>query len=247
MKNVLIFGTCASRDLFNYPESQNNLKLIDYFARSSLVSIFSPPLEASQYVDLESISSKFRKRCVQRDFDKSFIVKLKRTEFDILLIDFLDERLDLWEAAPGSYVTVSEELLEGHPDITKHATIEGLSESKIRMWEESWEKFIQFADENNILNKIRINKLYLTSKGFHGIHKGIFSSKYITAINEYLDKLYRASAINIARSQFIEYPAGMMRINPGHRWGKGPYHYIDDVYKYQIDHLSKLISEKYTY
>ena len=135
---------------------------------------------------------------------------------------------------------MSDELIEGNPEINDRLIIEGLSSRKIRLWEESWKRFMQLSDEKEFHQKVYINKLYLTSKGFHGLRKGIFSSRYIREVNDFLEELYGIAKQYVPVEQIIEYPSGLLRTNPKHRWGKGPYHYIDDVYLYLIDFLSRI-------
>jgi Family of unknown function (DUF6270) len=36
---LLIFGSCVSRDILNYPQAKAQFALVDYYARSSIASL----------------------------------------------------------------------------------------------------------------------------------------------------------------------------------------------------------------
>lgn len=86
--NILIFGSCVSRDAFNY-EAASNFKLLAYFSRSSMGSAFCPITQEDRYS--HSLTSPFQQRMVHADFSKEFRAKLPKLSFDILLVDFIDE------------------------------------------------------------------------------------------------------------------------------------------------------------
>lgn len=65
--NVLIIGSCVSRDIFNLPAAQD-LQLSLYVARSSLASIFSPIPFKDTYS--AHVKSPFQKRLVEWDIEK---------------------------------------------------------------------------------------------------------------------------------------------------------------------------------
>ena len=84
---VFIWGSCVSRDCFNYfPSSSFNI--VKYHRSCSCVSAMSRsvPLEG---VNIDAIENKFKQKSVIYDFKKQLLLDLETTEFDILLIDFI--------------------------------------------------------------------------------------------------------------------------------------------------------------
>lgn len=113
MTRVAILGSCVTRDLFELP---TDLEVALYTSRTSLISLMAAPVALpAAGIPLDS---SFQRRCVERDFAKSFFDDLVEAEADALVIDLIDERFHL-VAVDGSYVTQSRELasagLEGDP------------------------------------------------------------------------------------------------------------------------------------
>src|SRR5262245_35612735 len=106
---LLIFGSCVSRDIFNYPWAKTQLALVDYYARSSIASLGARTIEMPSSV--QNISSKFQRRMVERDIRKDFLNDLTRLQFDVLLIDLIDERFNLYVEPDGGACTLSSELV----------------------------------------------------------------------------------------------------------------------------------------
>ena len=49
---ILIFGSCVSRDILNYPQANTQLVLVDYYARSSIASLGAKPIEMPSTVKI---------------------------------------------------------------------------------------------------------------------------------------------------------------------------------------------------
>lgn len=58
--NIAIFGSCVSRDVFNFDE-ENKFNIIDCFARSSFASIYTSPSD----IPVSVLESSFQNRQVQ--------------------------------------------------------------------------------------------------------------------------------------------------------------------------------------
>lgn len=88
---VFILGSCVSRDPFELADKRD-FEVVNYYARTSFASLGS-----EAYVDekiLSGIDSKWQKRMVKADMDKSFFKAIKESKFDVLLIDSLMKGLD---------------------------------------------------------------------------------------------------------------------------------------------------------
>lgn len=85
---VFIIGSCVSRDAFNLPGVPD---IADYVARSSFASAFEA-VPDREIPDLERNPSKFQRRMVQGDWQKTLEGKLLDHRDGMVLVDLIDER-----------------------------------------------------------------------------------------------------------------------------------------------------------
>ena len=79
---MVIFGSCVSRDAFEYDDS-HEFRIVEYFARSSIGSAFAH--NGPGQINLESLRSQFQRRVVEFDLLKTFPQFLVDADFDILV------------------------------------------------------------------------------------------------------------------------------------------------------------------
>lgn len=89
MNNILIFGSCVSRDILRL--NPNRFSTTHYIARQSLISAYSPPIEMPNSMHFES---RFLQRSIQGDFNSDAMrrIRFHAGEVDQLLIDLATER-----------------------------------------------------------------------------------------------------------------------------------------------------------
>ena len=153
MSRVFIYGSCVSRDAFSLPEAAK-FSVVEYCARTSLVSAWAPVVPCAN-VPLDRLGSFWKSRCIQRDFAKELLPCLEKTDFDILLLDFIDERFDIYRYPDGSIITLSSELDECMYEPSGGERISAYGDEKTDLWAACWGKFITFCKEHNIIDKIR--------------------------------------------------------------------------------------------
>src|SRR5690554_5083124 len=106
MPSAFVLGSCVTRDCLKLP-GEKDLSCSDYFARTSLVSLNAPPRPLGS-TPFEAPNN-FARKAILRDFDKSFFDTLDSAEFDIFVVDFVDERFSLLKHK-GSVFTQSHEM-----------------------------------------------------------------------------------------------------------------------------------------
>lgn len=90
---VAILGSCVSRDFFEIQKGAlDNFEICFYMARSSVVSYMSLPVTDPS---LDVIGDGFEARRSQWDCKKTHWQLLERSRPDIVLVDFIDERIGL--------------------------------------------------------------------------------------------------------------------------------------------------------
>lgn len=128
LNSVLIYGSCVSRDIFNFEEA-SAVKITDYYARSSIASLARAPYEND--IALGRITSEFRRRMVARDFSNDFLTETEKiSAADCILLDLIDERFDLVALTTGEIVTHSAELAES--GLLQDSSVEGFKRCRTR-------------------------------------------------------------------------------------------------------------------
>lgn len=234
MNNITIFGGCCSRDTFNFYNGVD-FKISGYYARTSIISMMTPPSELT--VDTSVVFSKFNQRLLDGDINKKnigWIIESFRSG-GFLLMDFIVERLDIFEVSPGSFVTVSSNFKKAFDvkTIPKENKINAFSKRRKELFINSWEEFYKKCEKLGLSDKILINKIFLTKKINNGEEFDENIHRRIEHINEQLSFIYEIIGRYIPESRFITYSEDLLIANKDHRWGCGPYHFIDDFYKYQ--------------
>ena len=238
MKKIFIWGSCVSRDCFNYPSS---FEVVAYHARCSCVSAMSKPVPLAG-INLNNIESKFKRKAIINDFQKQLLYDLQVIDFDILLIDFIDERFPLKIDAEGRVITVSAELQETGAVLLDNNLIYVNDEKRFSLWCEAWDKFMSFCMKLGIKDKIVINRPYWAGHMENNKKIYKFTQNYIKKNNCFLNRIYSTIEKYIPKMQFIDYPDKFIIANSKHRWNISPFHYIDDFYNYTNQRLSSITS-----
>ena len=233
-KLVFIYGSCVSRDAFNFAK-EGSFKIIDYYARQSFISAFSHSI--NPFIDLCQIKSNFQRRCVERDFLKTLPIALKKI-YNILLIDFIDKRFDILQF-DNSYLTLSLEFRNIVLNIFKYDNIiKHNSQERRKLFIESWRKFIVLCTELNILECVRINKVYYAKYNDSGDIVAKYTEAKIDENNEMLDFFYHIASKDIPINNFLSYDDSLFIAKKMHRWTEAPFHYIDIFYKHTLEQLN---------
>lgn len=234
IKNLLIYGSCVSRDIFNLEESRD-FKLTDYYARSSMASLCS---EAYKNDDaLSRIPSAFRRRMVACDFSKEIIsAKDKFLSADVILIDLIDERFDLISLPSGHLLTNSNELAESallkSDCVMEYATIKQGTTERRELWLQGMHKFFEFLKKINKLDQVIINKVFWSSK-FESKTDTPFpvAHSVIDKANQELSWMYEALRGALREEQFLNFSPSVLVADEHHRWGPSPFHYCKNYYR----------------
>ena len=223
-----------SRDFLEIAHA-NNFDLIDYYARSSFASIGSPAITDENLIS--KIESKFQRSMIARDLNKSIFKSLEKNNFDLILIDLIDERFNLAEYN-GSICTISTEFKKYQNK--KYKTIPFDSEEKFNLWKKGVEALFYKIEDEKISNKIIVSKLFWAEKNEKNINFSEETKSFILRNNRLLEKMYNFISKFINKNQFINYPENLIISAENHKWGVEPFHYIDELYH----HTHKSLEEK---
>lgn len=229
---VLIYGSCVSRDIFN-DEGAASFKIVDYIARSSVASAFNAIQLEDKYSS--GLASSFQARLVRSDWDKSFSRNINELDFDILLVDFIDERFDLFAFDGGGICTISSELINSgfKKDCESGREIKSGSDEFFLAWELGWSRLVDQLKARDLLSTVRVNRVYWAKNKSDGSSFGdSIGESVIDAANAFLDRLYARVEKDVSPAQFLCYPRGLIVGALDHRWGVSPFHYVSEFYEY---------------
>lgn len=231
--NVLIFGSCVSRDIFNL-EYSREFKVSSYYARSSFASLAGKAYENEE--GLDNLSSKFQRSMVLNDFSKEILTAGEKIDrADVILVDLIDERYDLVVFPGGEMVTKSDELTASK--MLKQAGLEFRlvkqgSDERRELWVKGVRAFFDLLRSHNKLDRVLVNQAYWASE-FENKSSTAYpvDSSKVEAANSDLDWMYRALRNELRDEQFLTFDPGVCTATESHRWGISPFHYSERYYK----------------
>jgi len=161
MNNILIFGSCVSRDPFghNNDRAAHKFSILDYYARTSLASLATLP---SFDIDVSTIPSPFQRRMVERDISKIFLDELGSYDFDILLVDFIDDRFNLLLLPEGRGITDSNEFRTAKIQFNQSEPkrLSFSDDSYRSLWLNGWTSLLESLKRVDKLDNLLINKVF---------------------------------------------------------------------------------------
>lgn len=243
MNRVFILGSCVTRDAFELSQAQD-FTVKCYLARTSIASSFSFKREHND-IDLTKVSSAFQKRMIINDLLKKTKFELLKHNFDWLIIDFIDERFDLFCYEDKSIFTLSAEFIDNVETPLEGNIIKSQTNEFFEYWRIGWDRFISFAEEYGFLHKVVVNKVYWTNDIFGGgkVVDGSYKG-WIDKNNQWLDRLYNYVE-NKKNIQFLTYGEQELLAASDHKWGIQPYHYYQGFYIDFLRQLQKLSYSSY--
>jgi hypothetical protein len=219
-----IFGGCTSRDLFNFENACGQVNR--YFARSSLVSQYSPAISSLQNVDINT-GSNFSNKMVQSDIQKSFFQYFKgpAQKASYLILDLLIERVPILKYQNG-FLTRTIEFTKSKISVGKEMRI-----SRDEHLELFGKLVPQLADDLSIYKKVILHKA-LSRTQYISKEQKIVKFPHIeeiSATNEFLTALYQIIENNIPNLEVL-YLDDFYAWEE-HRWGLSSFHYEDGYYQ----------------
>ncbi|MDR2565032.1 MAG: DUF6270 domain-containing protein [Bifidobacteriaceae bacterium] len=223
---VLIFGSCVSRDVFEHLGPEDGIELAEYVARSSLVSAMSKrPFTG---VDTAAIESAFRRSRVEWDLGSTKLRQLVRDgDFDILLMDLIDERYPLFQRGRECFATVTDEFRESGFQRGAERDIGAYSDERFQLWQRAWRRWVRLLRRAGALGKLRVGRVYwstMVSKTVPYPPAAADPNGY-RRVNDSLDQMYRHMARDLRPEQFYRYPEAALYAAENHKWGSAPYHW----------------------
>lgn len=235
---VFILGSCVSRDPFEL-DDKKEFEVVNYIARSSLASLIGKPYIDKKIID--NLDSQWLQKQLHNDMEKSLFLHLLDKEFDILLMDFIDERFDL-SIKKEVIHTASTEYKEALYTPNQYNTIKGFSDEKFKLWEQGLKKLVDFLTIHKLIDTVVLNRVYWTNKiGENGVINTKYSTDYIKKANDDLERMYLKIIQLIPNIKIIDYPKNILFSDPNHKWGLAPFHYNNLLMQEQLLRLKECL------
>lgn len=219
---VFILGSCVSRDAFEHAPA--DLQIEGYVARTSLASAFHPlPAPAGARSGVARIQSSWQRRMVELDLRRGLPSLLARQEYDLILLDLIDERfrVGLLEGRP---LTISNEFVSTGFRLPSLKMLPLGDERRMTLWKKGVDRLMGLVDPARIV----LNRPYWATRTRVGSR--LEDQDGIAANNRMLERLY-LHLDNVYPFSTIDYDPGLLMAEPGHRWGVSPFHYVEDMYR----------------
>lgn len=228
---VLLFGSCVSRDALEL-NGFADMELIEYFARSSIAGVGTAACDRE--VSLDNVESNFQRRILGYELNKSFADVVVSTDFDVLLVDLIDERFGLLVSEDENTVfTLSNEMLK--TDVK--SVYEGLevvlplSQRYYELWLGGWERLVDILSHHGCLHKLRVSQALWASQDSTGVtFDAMYRKGWIEKNNQFLMRMYERMAQDLSSTQFVQFTKESVVADANHKWGRSPFHYMPQVY-----------------
>jgi hypothetical protein len=223
---VFIYGSCVSRDAFELFDPTDQVELVEYVARSSMISAMSKrPFEG---VNTPIINSQWRRHRVQWGLESAKVKdSIAEAAFDLILIDLIDERYPLLRRDRQTFATVSSEFLETGFVKTTEKTLNWDSAYREVLWRRAWKRLARQLNRVGKLDAVRLNRVFWATKMSDGTDYPIAGADRTTheRINALLERMYAWITEDIDPNQIYDYEDTDLTADIDHIWGTAPFHY----------------------
>lgn len=231
-RRVFICGSCVSRDAFEFAGPE--LHLAGYIARSSLASAFDEHVpDARLHENLARIPSAFQRRMVGWDLKRSAADVIDTANWDIVLLDLIDERFSLLQI-DGALVTMSGEFMKTGIRGDPERLIASGSEAHVTAWKRGFARFLDTVGAEQVV----VNKVFWATHDNFG--EPLERQEWISHNNATLARMYDHIE-RVARLRVIAYPDSLLVAEREHKWGVSPFHYTRAMYMHTLAQLGRLL------
>jgi hypothetical protein len=229
---VAILGSCVTRDLFEFQKSAlDNFEICFYMARSSVISYMAMP---STDPRVRILGEGFEDKRARYDLCKDHWAELERSRPDIILVDFIDERIGLIQHN-GSIFSASGPMIKAFERANIEFEIKRPWSTEMKTLRE-WAIPAFLEKASSICQNIFVHKAvwattYRDKKNDVVSFENSEFSKLIDLNNEILNNMIVPLEDSpTAVEQIGGLESGLMA-GGDHKWAFCPYHYTSAYYK----------------
>jgi hypothetical protein len=161
------------------------------------------------------------------------------TEFDVLLVDLIDDRFHLLEHRRNCFATASTEFVKALGETRRGRRVSNDSDEFSTLWMTGFTRFLQLLEHHQQTHKLRINRVFWSDRDVDGNGVHTVDAQSIKDANARLGKRYEQMASLLPPTAFYDYPEACFVADANHRWGLSPYHYAPPFYGATVAHLRR--------
>jgi hypothetical protein len=239
MSKIFIYGSCVSRDAFNFLDDSHDL--IGYVARQSLISAMSGQ---TKLLPGEPLDSAFQSKMVEGDLASNLVpaVEIHAENLDLLIIDMTDERLGVHKLPDNTFVTHSVELVRSkrlNNLSPVPGTIQIGTERHTIFWQNAARKFYSKLDQLGLRDKTLIINTPWAVESFEGTDVPGYRDFTTEKMNRHLDDF--ANFIRGLGYRVVDMPTSLAVSSAKHQWGIAPFHYGEPAYLWIRDQVQSAL------
>lgn len=229
---VAILGSCVTRDAFGY---MDNVDIDFYLARNSLVSIYSGPWVFSASEDELQVEGKgaFENRMLRHDLRKEAPAIIREGGSLPLVVDFIDERFDLWLKG-GSVITRSNllQLTVYGRALDGARLLRRRDPEAMRLWQAAARRFLSdVCDRPLILHRALWAEHYRNDETGEILRFEKHDLEQVALHNSLLNAYYDFIEANHPDVRTVIPAPELVYSDFAHRWGRDFFHFSEDYYR----------------
>lgn len=233
---VFVYGSCVTRDAFTLPGAP---RVAEYVARSPVVSAMASPLQgAPAGTDLSAVTSSFQQRMVRWDWEKTLPALLRTVPHDLLVLDFIDERIPLIHTDAGLVACSMEAQRAGLALPTSAERLDHSAEGYVELWTEAVDRLLAAIEPRRLV----VNRAFWATEDDRG--EDLTGRFPVEAHNATLTWMYD-HVVSTTGCAAINYPEQLLVAKGDHHWGLSPFHYVDGFYEHFLRELERIHREFY--
>jgi hypothetical protein len=244
---IAILGSCVTRDAFGF-FPQDDVEITVFIARTSFISLYSPPMQiALEKADIAA-ETNFERNCIHADLFKTSLPRLEG-DFDYLLLDFMEERHNLIKCGE-TYILDTLPLRDSRviQRLPPFVEVDRLAAKTTKLWDENAARFIGFLHDQ----RIGAERVILHESGFAQRYRDKGQECDFAEFKAHSYDKYGA-LLQRYHAHFAEALPGLHRIaiesellvgNGAHKWGRAPFHYIDDYYARFLEKFRAIVADR---
>lgn len=232
-KRVFIYGSCVSRDTFEFLSS-DDIDLTGYVARQSLISINRNCL--GYWPENFALKSNFQNQMVRSDWEGDALRRIEGAVaqgLDALVVDFTDERFGVFQFDENTQRIVTRTIdMLGTPleDLAnQHELVEFGTELHINWFRWCLRTFAERLKEFGIFENTVILRVPWATETDLGKQLPAKLGLAPADANRLYETYYQtAEDLGFKMIDLSDFP---VYAEPLHQWGLAPYHYTIEVYQ----------------
>lgn len=237
---VLIYGSCVSRDTFEFlPEGH---RLLAYVARQSAISVGSPARGVQ--ARLTELPSAFQNRMVAGDVkgDLLDVVARVAAQVDVLLIDLIDERSGVIAIGGGHVTKLTELWTAGGQAATRGGRhIAFGTDEHFALWAPAVDAVVARLRELDLLARTVLLRTpwaaRLDDGGDVPVPGWMTPPAEANALYERYFEHLQSLGLTV-----VELPEDLARSTMDHKWGPSPFHYTAQAYEHLAAGITRAVA-----